>query len=176
MPRWFRRRGHAQDTDSQWPAIQAEVARARESRQELLVGHDDLVADLIAILFRRDPIGINFGENTDEYRPEAETIAIRLPEAGDEHDPLGSFTKSWSDDSARRLPEAWSGTPTLRTKSGFVSRLRNSERIHPHLAALGAPRCRQAPEGLRSNPAASGGGGRSQSSVKGGYSSVSSSR
>ncbi|MDQ1689759.1 MAG: hypothetical protein QOK42_2734 [Frankiaceae bacterium] len=37
---------------------------------------------LEALLFSHDPIGINFGENTDEYRSEAETIALRRDEVG----------------------------------------------------------------------------------------------
>ncbi|MCU1671367.1 MAG: hypothetical protein JWP40_4294 [Blastococcus sp.] len=33
-----------------------------------------------ALLYRHDPIGINFGDNPDEYQPEAENIAARLPQ------------------------------------------------------------------------------------------------
>ncbi|PZE75453.1 hypothetical protein DEI82_08680 [Curtobacterium sp. MCBD17_019] len=33
------------------------------------------------MLFAVDPVGIAFETNTDEYRPEAETIADRLPHA-----------------------------------------------------------------------------------------------
>jgi hypothetical protein len=32
-------------------------------------------------LFQHDPIGINFEDNSDEHRPEAETIALRRREA-----------------------------------------------------------------------------------------------
>ncbi|EHR63746.1 hypothetical protein SaccyDRAFT_4951 [Saccharomonospora cyanea NA-134] len=39
------------------------------------------MAEIEALLFRHDPIGLNFEDNTDEYRSEAETIALRLPEA-----------------------------------------------------------------------------------------------
>ena len=35
-------------------------------------------AELSAILFRRDPVGLNFEENDDEYDPEARTILPRL--------------------------------------------------------------------------------------------------
>ena len=35
----------------------------------------DLVEE---ILFRHDPIGINFGDNSDEYDPEVDTILPRL--------------------------------------------------------------------------------------------------
>ena len=37
-----------------------------------------LFDDVAAILFRHDPIGINFEDNTDEYEPEARTILPRL--------------------------------------------------------------------------------------------------
>ena len=49
----------------------------------------DLLARDEALLFQHDPIGINFGSNTDEYRGEAETIVSRLPEATSEHDLTG---------------------------------------------------------------------------------------
>ena len=88
MPRWFRRQGRAGDSDAGWTTKQAEIVRAREARAKLLVDKEPLVADVEAILFRHDPIGINFDENKDEYRPEAETIVIRLSEALDEHDLL----------------------------------------------------------------------------------------
>jgi len=34
--------------------------------------------EISAIIFRHDPIGINFEENTNEYEPEAGTILTRL--------------------------------------------------------------------------------------------------
>ena len=47
----------------------------RDQRKALLAGREKEVGTVEALLFRHDPIGINFGENTDEYRPEAETIS-----------------------------------------------------------------------------------------------------
>lgn len=44
------------------------------------------MASIEDLLFRHDPVGINFDHNTDEYRSEAETITLRLPEAATEHD------------------------------------------------------------------------------------------
>lgn len=88
MPRWFRRPQRPADADPEWSRMQAEIAGAKEDRTRLLAGKESLVADLEAILFRHDPIGINFEDNTDEYRAEAEAIAIRLPEARDEADLL----------------------------------------------------------------------------------------
>ena len=42
---------------------------------------EQLILDLEAILFRHDPMGINYEVNTDEYRPEAESITLRRAEA-----------------------------------------------------------------------------------------------
>lgn len=36
---------------------------------------------MAAILFRHDPIGINFEQNTDEYEPEVGTLLPRLSQA-----------------------------------------------------------------------------------------------
>jgi hypothetical protein len=55
-----------------------EIRTATRRRRELLVGHEDLIAAIEQLLFRDDPVGINFGTNKDEYRPEAESIALRL--------------------------------------------------------------------------------------------------
>jgi len=35
---------------------------------------------MAAILFRHDPVGINFEENADEYQPEVGTVLPRLKE------------------------------------------------------------------------------------------------
>ena len=56
-----------------------EVEAAREERKRRLVGQEELVTRIERLLFESDPIGIGFRE--DEYRVEAETITIRLPEA-----------------------------------------------------------------------------------------------
>ena len=40
------------------------------------------------ILFRNDPMGINFVDNTDEYDPEVDTILPRLKTANSESDVL----------------------------------------------------------------------------------------
>jgi hypothetical protein len=45
-----------------------------------------LLAEVEALLYRHDPIGIAFGDNPDEYRPEAESILARLPRAGSVED------------------------------------------------------------------------------------------
>lgn len=50
---------------------QAQIARSRQA-------YKDLFGQVSAILFRHDPIGINFETNRDEYDPEAGTILPRL--------------------------------------------------------------------------------------------------
>jgi len=79
MRRWFKR--PKPNPDVGWPRQSAAIAEARASREQALVGQEDLVAKIEALLFRHDPIGINFEDNTDEYRAEAQTITIRLPDA-----------------------------------------------------------------------------------------------
>jgi len=53
------------------------VTDAAEDRRARLIGRDDEVEWLEAVLFEADPIGINFEDNTDEYRAEAESILLR---------------------------------------------------------------------------------------------------
>src|SRR3954447_19041813 len=43
---------------------------------------DQLATEVEALLYRHDPVGIAFGDNPDEYRPEASSIAGRLHRAG----------------------------------------------------------------------------------------------
>jgi hypothetical protein len=51
--------------------VEADTRRLKAKYGELF----DSVAE---ILFRNDPIGINFEDNTDEYEPETRTILPRL--------------------------------------------------------------------------------------------------
>lgn len=89
VPRWPRRKPPPSDADVRWSEeIVPQILAAKAERARLLVGQEDRVAQLEHLLFQRDPIGINFESNADEYRPEAETITLRLPEAGTEADLL----------------------------------------------------------------------------------------
>lgn len=47
-----------------------------------------LYSELEEILFRYDPVGINFGDNTDEYDNEVNTILPRLKAASNKDDVL----------------------------------------------------------------------------------------
>ncbi len=53
----------------------------RAERQRLRVEYRQLYDEVAEILFRADPIGINYESNIDEYEPEVETILPRLKEA-----------------------------------------------------------------------------------------------
>ena len=49
-----------------------------EERRRLKAEYDKLFHSTAALLFRHDPIGINFEDNMDEYHTEAGTILPRL--------------------------------------------------------------------------------------------------
>ena len=46
--------------------------------KRLKAQYGKLFDEVAEVLFRHDPIGINFEDNTDEYEPEARTILPRL--------------------------------------------------------------------------------------------------
>jgi hypothetical protein len=54
----------------------------KRERDALRQQYDSLFDRIAAILFESDPMGINYGTNTDEYEPEAGTILPRLRHAG----------------------------------------------------------------------------------------------
>ena len=63
-----------------WPLstqIKTRISRWRRSHVKRKYPH--LFNEASALLFRFDPIGINFEDNTDEYDPEVGTILPRLP-------------------------------------------------------------------------------------------------
>jgi hypothetical protein len=49
-----------------------------ENRRRVRTEYGALFDSMAALLYRHDPIGINFEHNTDEYELEAETILPRL--------------------------------------------------------------------------------------------------
>lgn len=61
---------------------------ANPANQEARDHYGPLFDDVSALLFRLDPIGINFDTNTDEYDPEARTILPRLSQCQSEADVL----------------------------------------------------------------------------------------
>lgn len=87
---WKRDTSPESTRDDDWNRQSEEIGRCgvgglwpgeKEARRSALVGREALVAEVSAILFESDPIGINFTENTDEYDSEAETILLRLGDA-----------------------------------------------------------------------------------------------
>lgn len=72
--RWrqSRRRDRQVDTDLKFLAVAKQEQRAR------LMGREEELQWLEQVLFDADPIGLDFEENADEYRPEAEMILLRL--------------------------------------------------------------------------------------------------
>jgi hypothetical protein len=77
---WFRRR-RAKVSQTTWDERAAQLRAAAQDRGRRLQGQEDAVAALEAMLFRHDPIGIDFENNTDEYRSESQTILLRRAEA-----------------------------------------------------------------------------------------------
>ena len=69
--------------------IVARLLTEQAERRRLLAGYEPVVDEIVHLLFERDPIGINYESNTDEYEPEAETITLRLPDATSIDDVLG---------------------------------------------------------------------------------------
>jgi hypothetical protein len=85
MSFWRRSKKSSADIDKEWlEEIAPRMEADREERRRILVGQEALVARIASPLFDHDPIGINFEENTDEYRLEAETITLRSSEASNE--------------------------------------------------------------------------------------------
>ena len=70
----------------------------------------DLRSAIEDLLFRTDPIGINFGDNTGEYSSEARTILERLPSAHSEEDGVRNVHEEfvrWFDESIAGNPERY---------------------------------------------------------------------
>lgn len=49
-----------------------------ESRRRVRAEYGELFDEIAALLFRHDPVGINYDHNADEYEVETETILPRL--------------------------------------------------------------------------------------------------
>ena len=62
------------------------IKKARAERSEVKKRYGELFAEVSAILYRHDPIGIASGAPSDEYDPEVGTILPRLKECRSEQD------------------------------------------------------------------------------------------
>lgn len=67
---------------------QNEKTPGQIAQEELRHQYGSLFDDISGLLFRHDPVGINFETNRDEYDPEARTILPRLPNCSSEADAL----------------------------------------------------------------------------------------
>ena len=82
---WFRREKRTPE-EVEWERTHDQVRVGKQHRLAQTPTQRDLVDAISAALFEADPVGLNFGTNTDEYDAEAETIVIALPRAaGPEH-------------------------------------------------------------------------------------------
>jgi len=78
----------------EWATAKAEASTSgesnmpSESNDEARRIYGELFDEVSALLFRHDPIGINFDDNTDEYDPETRTILPRLHECCSDVDVL----------------------------------------------------------------------------------------
>jgi hypothetical protein len=66
------------EKETEEPIFGETTEQIRENRRKLKVKYGKLFDAVAEILFRLDPVGINFEHNTDEYEPEAGTILPRL--------------------------------------------------------------------------------------------------
>ena len=58
----------------------------QKKRRELKTRYGDLFHEVAALLFRHDPVSINYETNNDEYEPEVGTILPRLKDCHSEAD------------------------------------------------------------------------------------------
>jgi hypothetical protein len=91
--------------EAAWPPeLVAKVKAERETRARIKADNPELFQAVSQSLLRADPFGIYFGNNTDEYEPEAGTIIPRLPSCTSEEDALQvvheEFCKWFGDDTA----------------------------------------------------------------------------
>lgn len=85
------------------PDVIAKSKRDKEARKRIRVAYSALFQAVSESLFKNDPMGINFGSNTDEYEPEVGTIIPRLFSCDTEGDVLSAVHEefaTWFGDSA----------------------------------------------------------------------------
>ena len=59
-------------------SVRLRIALQRWQRRRLRNKYHALFDEIAAILFRHDPVGINYENNADEYEPEVGTVLPRL--------------------------------------------------------------------------------------------------
>ena len=81
-----------------------------ENRRRLGAEYGALFDSMAALLFRHDPIGVNFDDNTDEYEPEVDTILPRMRDCRSADDALKVVHEEfirWFDSSTAGSPERY---------------------------------------------------------------------
>jgi len=130
-----------------------DVERLRLEREQLRAQYPDLFERLLQILFRVDPLGVNFEDNTNEYEPEVGTILPRLAQArseADMHRILTEELEHWFGASiatrfpervARAAREIWSARVTLQVtpRAAGFGRAPETSRIDRRVATLTGP-------------------------------------
>ena len=76
------RRERCEELQPPDPALSAWVDARRIDRRALKAEYSELFHELRACFFQHDPIGIDLGENVDEYDPEVGTVLPRLQSCG----------------------------------------------------------------------------------------------
>jgi hypothetical protein len=80
----------------------------KNSREQLKKQYPNLYVVIEKILFDHDLIGVSFGDNTDEYAPEVDTIIPRLSSASNSEDVSIIIREefiAWFDDIAKDIDE-----------------------------------------------------------------------
>ena len=92
-----------------------QVSRRNEARQniykEIKLQQPELFKSVSDLMFKHDPIEINFETNTDEYDPEAGTVISRLKTANNEDEVLDIIHQEFV---------VWFGEDTAGNRSRYV--------------------------------------------------------
>lgn len=95
----------------EWPKEVIErFKRDRSARDAVRHDQPQLFAAVSEAMFRHDPIGINFGHNTDEYDAEAGTVIPRLTECKSVFDVEGVLHEEFIN---------WFGVETARSRAVY---------------------------------------------------------
>ena len=118
----------------EWPPeVVEKVTRDRAAREAVRQRHPALFAAVSEAMFRHDPIGINFGNNTDEYDAEAGTVIPRLSACASAED----VEKVLKEEFSRWFGADIAGRAQYTTLAKEVWRLWTESRAEPGAAADG---------------------------------------
>lgn len=125
---------HQGNQGDEWPPeVVEKVTRDRAAREAVRQRQPGLFAAVSEAMFRHDPIGINFGDNTDEYDPEAGTVIPRLSGCGSAED----VEKVLREEFSRWFGADIAGGAHYAALAKEVWRLWTASRAEPGVAADG---------------------------------------